>query len=78
MSDPIDALRTKLRDLPGRDRAEMARFLVDSLGPEADDEAEAGWEIELSLSRRVADIRTRRVAGKPAASVFAEIRERVT
>ena len=74
MSDPLEALKTQLRTFPGRDRAELAHFLIDSLEPEADDEAEAAWDQE--LARRVADIRAGRVVGKPADQVFAELRER--
>lgn len=74
MSDPLETLKTQLGVLPSRERAELAWFLIDSLEPEADDDAEAAWEIE--LARRVADIRSGRVVGKPADQVFAELRER--
>lgn len=73
MSDRLDTLKTQLGVLPIRERAELARFLIDSLEPPGDDD-EAAWEIE--LARRVADIRSGRVAGKSADQVFAELRER--
>ncbi len=74
MSVTLEALKSQLGALPNRDRAELARFLIDSLEPGADDDAEAAWETE--LARRVADIRAGRVVGKPADQVFAELRER--
>ena len=74
MSDTLETLKTQLGILPSRDRAELARFLIDSLEPGADNDAEAAWEIE--LARRVDDIRFGRVVGKPADQVFAELRAR--
>lgn len=75
MSYSLETLKTQLRILPGRDRAELPHFLIHSLEPEVDEDAEAAWDQE--LARRVADIRAGRVVGKPAEQVVAELRERV-
>ncbi len=74
MSDTLESLKSQLGGLPSQDRAELARFLLDSLDPASDVDAEAAWEVE--LSRRVAEIRAGKVVGKPADQVFAELRER--
>lgn len=74
MSAMLKSLKSQLGALPSRDRAELARFLIDSLEPGSDNDAQAAWEIE--LARRVAEIRSGRVAGKPADQVFTELRER--
>lgn len=74
MSATIEALKSQLGALPSRDRAELARFLIDSLESEADEDAEAAWEAE--LARRAADIRAGRVVGKPAEQVFSDLRAR--
>lgn len=76
MSDTLESLKSQLDVLPSRDRAELARFLINSLEPGVDDDVEAAWEVE--LSRRVAEIRSGRVVGKPADQVFAELRERTS
>jgi putative addiction module component (TIGR02574 family) len=74
MSETLETLKSQLGVLPSRDRAELARFLIDSLEPGVDDDEEAAWEIE--LARRVADIRSGRVVGKPADQVFTALRGR--
>lgn len=74
MSVTLESLKSQLGVLPSRDRAELAQFLIDSLEPGSDVDAETAWEAE--LARRVADIRAGRVTGKPADQVFAELRER--
>jgi len=48
--------------------------LILSLEQEKDEDYEAAWDAE--LARRVADIESGRVIGKPAAQVFAELREK--
>jgi putative addiction module component (TIGR02574 family) len=74
MSETLDSLKLQLGTLPSRDRAEIALFLIDSLDPQSDANAEDAWEAE--LARRVADIRAGTVKGKPADEVFAELRSR--
>ena len=68
----LEELKAQIRGLPTQDRAELVQFLLDSLEPEVDVDAEAMWEVE--LARRVADIRAGRVTGKPANQVFAKLR----
>lgn len=74
MSETLEGLKSRLGTLPDRDRAELAQFLIDSLEPESDADADAAWEVE--LTRRAAEIRAGAVAGKTAEQVFAELRAR--
>lgn len=74
MSPAFEQLKSQLGRLSQEERAELAVFLLDSLGPEEDDrEVSAAWEEE--IGRRVADIRSGKAEGKPAEQVFAELRE---
>jgi putative addiction module component (TIGR02574 family) len=74
MSDTLATLKNQLGILPNRDREELAQFLIDSLEPGTDADADAAWDTE--LARRAAEIRAGRVVGKPAEQLFAELRER--
>jgi putative addiction module component (TIGR02574 family) len=74
MADALESLKSQLGALPDQDRAELARFLIDSLEAQSDADAETAWETE--LAHRVAEIRAGRVVGKPAEQVFAELCER--
>ena len=74
MSETLEVLKSRLVTLPSRDRAELAQFLIGSLEPESDADAEVAWGAE--LARRAAEIRAGRVEGKPADQVFAELRAR--
>ncbi len=74
MSETLEALKSRLGTLPGRDRAELAQFLIDSLEPESDADAATAWDAE--LSRRAAEVRAGVVGGKTADQVFAELRAR--
>lgn len=64
--------KTELATLSARDRAELAYFLLESLGDDAD--AEAAWDAE--LQQRIDDVQQGRVAGVPAAEVFDQLRKR--
>ena len=74
MSQVMETLKSQLAALPNSDRAELAQFLIESLGPGAEEGSEAAWEEE--LTRRVAEIRSGEVVGKSADEVFAELRKR--
>jgi len=65
-------MKTQLKQLPQPERAELAYFLLESLGPSESDVAVA-WEEE--LDRRVAEIQTGKATGRPAEDVFAELRK---
>jgi putative addiction module component (TIGR02574 family) len=73
MAETLEHLKEQLGTLAAPERAELARFLINSLDQEEDPGAEAAWEAE--LTRRVADIRSGKVSAKPATQVFEEIRE---
>jgi hypothetical protein len=50
----------------------LAHFLIQSLDPGADPDAEAAWDEE--LARRKEEIEHGRVVGEPAEKVFADLR----
>lgn len=54
MSVTAEKLRTELANLTEADRAELARFLIQSLDEGADEDVEKAWDIE--LDRRAEEI----------------------
>lgn len=74
MSPTLDALKCEAGKLSGEERAELAHFLLSSLDPMEDPDAEAAWDAE--LARREADIQSGKVSGRPASEVFARAREK--
>ena len=74
MSETVEKLKERIEMLTNQERAEIARFVIDSLDQETDDDAEAAWEME--LARRMSDIDGGRLVGEPADQVFAELRQR--
>jgi putative addiction module component (TIGR02574 family) len=74
MTEAVENLKVQLGRLTSQERAELAHFLLLSLDQEEDVDAEAAWEVE--LARRVTDIKSGKAVGKPAAQVFAELREK--
>lgn len=74
MTDTAIRLKSELAELPERDRAALASFLIDTLDTASDDDADAAWEEE--LRRREARIRSGHAQGEPAEKVFAELREK--
>ena len=72
MTATAEKLRAELIRLSAQERAELARFLIDSLDQGADADAEAGWDAE--LDRRTKEIKSGKAAGKPAEEVFNELR----
>ena len=67
-----DKMRTELSALTEAERADLARFLIQSLDSGSDKDAEAAWDAE--LGRRAAEIKNGREAGEPADKVFSELR----
>ena len=67
-----EKLRTELATLSATERAELARFLIQSLDPGADEDAEAVWDGE--LERRATEIKGGFASGEPASEVFSELR----
>jgi putative addiction module component (TIGR02574 family) len=62
----------ELAGLDDADRAELARFLIQSLDKGSDPDAEAAWDAE--LARRAEEIRGGRASGERAEKVFFELR----
>jgi len=74
MSQASDLFASQLAQLPTNERAELAHLLLQSLDDSQDADAEAAWEQE--IARRVAEIESGRVSGRPAEEVMAELRRR--
>jgi len=72
MRTTAERLQAELANLSEADRAGLAHFLIQSLHPDEDADAEQAWDAE--LERRGEDIRSGRAAGEPAERVFAELR----
>jgi putative addiction module component (TIGR02574 family) len=67
-----EKMRMELTSLTEIERADLARFLIQSLdsGPDAD--AEVAWDAE--LERRGDEIESGSESGEPADKVFSELR----
>jgi putative addiction module component (TIGR02574 family) len=74
MSATLEKLKAEVVMLPDQERAELAHFLLALLGPETDADVEAAWEA--TLARRAAEIESGKAVGRPAADVFARLREK--
>jgi putative addiction module component (TIGR02574 family) len=73
MSVTVEQLKSQIEILSGPERAELAHFILVVLEPEEDEGVDAAWEEE--VARRVDEIRSGHVVGKPADQLFAELRE---
>lgn len=73
MTLAAEKLKSELGALPLDDRAELARYLVQSLD-EADEDVEDVWRDE--LDRRFVEIESSVAAGEPADQVIAEMRRK--
>lgn len=67
-------LREQLSRLSEKDRAALAKFLLDSLDPEVDDDADEAWEAE--LKRREADFLNGKSVPIPAEQALAQLRRK--
>ena len=72
MSGNALAWKSELATLPARDRAELAYFLLESLGDDPD--TEIAWDLQ--LQQRIDDVQQGRVTGVPASDVFDQLRKR--
>jgi putative addiction module component (TIGR02574 family) len=72
VSATAEKIRTELAKLNDSERAELARFLIQSLDQGFDADAEASWDTE--LFRRAEEIRSGQANGEPAGKVFSELR----
>jgi hypothetical protein len=68
-----DTLESQLSTLPESRRAELAKFLIDSLSP-VDDGVDAAWDAE--IERRRQEIASGSVTLKPGDVFLAELEER--
>lgn len=73
MDGPFDQLVDASSALPADQRAELACFLLRTLGPE-DPGLSQAWQAE--LARRSEEIHSGKVKGIPADAAFAELRKR--
>jgi putative addiction module component (TIGR02574 family) len=71
MTGVAEKLRTELTKLDDAERGELAHFLIQSLDPSCDEDAESAWDVE--LERRADEIRNGQAIGVPADKVFSEI-----
>ena len=71
MSLSLDQIKNSLSGLPVSERAELAHFLLETLEAEDEGVVEA-WRAE--LTKRVTEIRSGQVAGKPIEEVLARLR----
>jgi putative addiction module component (TIGR02574 family) len=74
MTALAETLKPQLTALPCADRAELARFLLESLDQTTDPNAEQAWQTE--LMRRSEEIRSGQAQGRPVADAFADLRKR--
>jgi len=73
MNATLENLKDAASGLPAPERAELARFLLDSLEAVEEGWADA-WRDE--LARRLDEVRSGQVKSVPAAEVLARLRER--
>ena len=76
MTDTTEALKAELSRLPPASRADLARYLIDSLDVGFDPAVQAAWEAE--LNRRWEQIRMGAETGTPAEEVFQTLRDKYT
>lgn len=73
MTENVERVKQEVQ-LPEADRAELARFLIESLDVSEDSDVEPAWDAELRL--RVERIEQRKSRLRPAQEVLAEIRDK--
>lgn len=74
ITDAAARIKVELARLSSEDRAELARFLIQSLDEGVDEGVEAAWDAE--LARRFDEIRSGEAQGDAAETVFARLRAR--
>ena len=68
MTIKAQALQAELAELTAHDRAELARFLIQSLDKTEEEGVQAAWDAE--LQRRAAEIEAGRIAGEPTTEIL--------
>ena len=74
MTNTMESLKDQLSQLPQKQRAELAHFLLHTLDGCEDIEDEAAWIAE--LDRRASEIESGKEVGIPAEQAFAELRKK--
>ena len=72
MAKPARGLESKALSLPRRERARLAQRLISSLDPEVDADVEKLWLEE--AERRLAELKSGKIAGIPAEKVIRKVR----
>jgi putative addiction module component (TIGR02574 family) len=67
-------MKSELAGLTPQDRAELVRFLIESLDGKEEQGVTAAWDEE--LKRRAEEIQSGRVTGEPAEKLLREMRAR--
>ena len=73
MTEAVTRILSEIGQLSDPERAELAYEVLCSFGP---DEGKNEAQFEADLARRGEEIRSGKVVGKPAAEVFARLRDR--
>ncbi|HTS18262.1 MAG TPA: addiction module protein [Verrucomicrobiae bacterium] len=72
MTAKAQRMKSELAALAPEDRAELIRFLIESLDADEEQGVAAAWDEE--LKRRAEDIHSGRVTGEPAEKLLREMR----
>ena len=72
MTAKAEQIKSELAGLTPADRAELARFLIQSLDEQEEEGVAAAWDAE--LQQRAEDIVSGRVTGERAETVLRELR----
>ncbi|MBI3766887.1 MAG: addiction module protein [Deltaproteobacteria bacterium] len=72
MANAVRQIESKALKLSAVERARLAERLISSLDEEPDADAEAQWVLE--AERRLEELHTGKVRGRPAANVFRKAR----
>jgi putative addiction module component (TIGR02574 family) len=73
MTETLEHMKSRIGELSGSDRAELAYYLLSTLEPvEAD--VEEAWQGE--ITRRLEEVRQGSAKGRPVDEVLAELRTR--
>jgi putative addiction module component (TIGR02574 family) len=76
MSETAENLKLALSQLAGKDRAELAHFLIHSLDEDQEFDEVGSWETE--LERRLAEIKHGKAHGEPGEQVLQDLHKKHT
>jgi putative addiction module component (TIGR02574 family) len=75
MTEAVKQFKAQLVQLSEDERAELAHFLLESLGPPNGENGELDDALKTELARRSEELASGRVQGIPAEEVLKELRE---